>query len=115
MDINTVNKAFGKIQDGMRLMSRGPVEFYLDNLTLVYNEFFKRCSPHQIGDTVTLKDRPNTDNGWAHYRDLLVVGTTGKVVEMNFDDCGFNFAVEILDGKHPRVFTLNERFLKSGM
>lgn len=97
MEIEKLKKAFADIKDGISILGGGPVNFYLDHLVECREEFFSRCTPFRVGDTVELTTTPNTDNGWRESAHFLVQGAKGEVCEIDFSDGKFSIGIKIFN------------------
>jgi hypothetical protein len=83
----------------INLLDSGPLHYYLEKLTECREEFFKRCSPFRVGDTVEMVKTPNIDekSGWWGSRHFLVAGSSATVKSIDFRKGKFMFDVCFTD------------------
>ena len=82
-----VREGITKLEEGMRILSSGPLPYTLQKLTAAQGLLLNRFAPFKVGDRVKLKRAPeilNEMHGWWFCRHFLVKGATGTVRE---SDC----------------------------
>lgn len=90
-------EGLSRINEGIRCLSGGPLEYYLERVDEVFTEFFKRCAPFKEGDVVEIiKEIDFTEaHGWRCSKHFLQVGCRGVVREVDFYKGKFQAAVEM--------------------
>jgi hypothetical protein len=89
--IDRVKEGARLLQQGMNLLSEGPLSYYLEDIAGSVDYLMARFSPIKEGDRVELIDTPLIDEetawGWMASKHFLVAGAQGvaRVVE-----CGRN-------------------------
>lgn len=97
MDIETVKKGFKLMEDGMRILGGGPLDFYVRKLTECYDLLISRYAPFKIGERVILTKTPEIGSvdrwGWLGSKHFLIKGAVGSVTFVEADGDGFRFSV----------------------
>jgi len=85
-----------KIEEGCRLLSSGPANYYLQEVVGAYNYLVNRFSPFKVGDRVELAETPEIKecSGWWSSRHFLKTGEKCKIKEIECDSNGFRYFVE---------------------
>lgn len=100
MNTNDLREAARLIKQGMAMLDKGPLDFYLRELSGAY-DFLLTLAPLQPGTRVMLKDPPiisNDENwGWIGAKHFLVAGAKGTVRQVEADRDGFSYHVEFDD------------------
>jgi hypothetical protein len=108
MDIEKVKQGLKLLDEGMRLLGAGPMDYYAQRLVGCY-EFLLTLAPHQPGDRVRLIDTPVITEreswGWLGGKHFLVKGAIAVVhsVEANFD--GFSYFLKFEDDSWINSYT----------
>lgn len=86
MDIEEIKAGVDKIKEGIKILSKGPMEYYIAKLIECREELFKRCCPFGIGDKVELNQNLDIgkSSGWYHCRHFLTCGSKATVVDIDF-------------------------------
>jgi len=127
MDIENIKEGINKIKEGMSILSKGPMDYYLKGLMECREELFKRCCPFQIGDEVKLivDLKIEKSSGWYICRHFLIVDAKAMVREVDFYRGGFKFELEFYNesfidfhgDEHPIInrhtFVFDENQLRS--
>lgn len=92
-----VQKAMDHFNQGAAILSGGPASFYLERMTEITEEFFKRCSPLQKGDLVEIVGEIKCEDGWREETHNLSVGNRGVVESVDFYKGDFYADVRILN------------------
>jgi hypothetical protein len=99
MDAESLFKACDKLEEGMRILARGPREYYLRRLVACYAMLLDKFAPFKRGDKVQividLEIKP--DSGWYYFREKLRPGCIGEVLTVECD--GFEFGALVAFGK----------------
>ena len=95
MDIENIKNGVSKIKEGISILSRGPMDYYISGLIECQEEFFKRCAPFKVGDVVELTITPKIEktSGLYHCRHFLVCGAKAEVVSVDFYKGSFKFDI----------------------
>jgi len=126
MDIENIKEGINKIKEGMSILSKGPMDYYLKGLMECREELFKRCCPFQIGDEVELivDLKIEKSSGWYSCRHFLIVNAKATVREVDFYRGGFKFELEFYNesfidfhgDEHPiinrHIFVFDENKLR---
>lgn len=69
------------VEDGIRILSSGPLDYTLQKLTKAHEVLMTRFAPFKVGDRVALRRAPDMDSnhGWRHCRHFLIPGAVGTV------------------------------------
>lgn len=81
-----IREGLQDIKTGMEKLNGGPMDYYLDRMIEMSDEFFRRCSPCVVGDSVELIKTPviDLDSGWWPARAFLCAGSRGRVVDVEY-------------------------------
>jgi len=76
-----LREAMEHINRGCRVLSGGPMAYYLERNEEIVKEFYKRCAPFHVGDVVEITVEIDFEKayGWAGYKHLLGKGARGRV------------------------------------
>ncbi len=100
MNIEKVKEAFKLIEQGMGMLSGGPLDYYIRRLTGSY-DFLLTLSPFKMGELVQLADTPIINArdswGWMPYKHFLVKGSVARVASIEADCDGFSYGLEFLE------------------
>lgn len=89
-----VLEGVAKLNEGTKILSQGPLSFYMEELLACFDLLITRFSPYRIGDKVVLNYTPNVEGtGWACFRGKLKAGIQGEVKEIECGKGGFRYQV----------------------
>ena len=99
MRLEKIREGFDLLDQGMRVLASGPIDYYIRNLVDCYELLLERFAPFHIGDRVILTKSPDipTDSGWNCARHFLVKGAVATVRMVEADNKGFTAQVEFDD------------------
>lgn len=78
MDFEEAKRGIDLIKQGLDLLGKGPLDYYLKQLTMTYDAYIA-LSPFKVGDRVTLVAKPNTNNNWNSSKHFLVPGEPATI------------------------------------
>lgn len=97
MDIETVKKGFDLMEQGMRILGGGPMDYYVRRLTECYDLLLEKYAPFKVGDRVMLKKtpaiNPHDSWGWMSSKHFLVKGAVGTVQYVEASKRGFSAGI----------------------
>lgn len=100
MDIEKVKSGLKLLDQGMRQLGAGPMDFYANRLVECY-EFLLTLAPHKVGDRVRLVDAPPINErdswGWMHAKHFIVKGAIAVVAWVEADGEGFSYFLQFDD------------------
>lgn len=100
MNSKEILEAACLIKQGMRMLDRGPLEYYLERLTRCY-DFLLTLAPFQPGARVMMAETPVINEkeswGWIGSKHFLVRGAQAIVRAVHADRDGFSYDVEFDD------------------
>lgn len=134
MDLKTVREGFALMEQGMRKLNGGPLDYYVTRLMDCYELLLDKYAPFKVGDRVVLTETPyiESESGWYSSKHFLVKGAEGIVREVAANRNGFNAGVEFLNQswiptsdslsqgiikgvpvplKEPYIYHFNEKYL----
>lgn len=99
MDLKPYREGLDLIQQGMRKLNGGPMDWYLRKLGECHDLLLSKYAPFHVGGRVFLTETPRieADSGWARSAHFLVRGAVGTIREVDVDGRGFSAAVEFDD------------------
>jgi hypothetical protein len=101
MNIENVKRGVKLIQDGIGVLSAGPLEYYLRKLIECQELLVTKYAPFKVGDRVILTKTPDINSkdswGWMGSKHFLVKGAHGTVRSVDVDGRGFSASVEFDD------------------
>lgn len=96
MNVDNVKEGVALIQQGMSKLARGPLDYYLRNLTACY-EFLLTFAPYQPGDRVRLTKTPEISDrerwGWLRAKHFMKAGAIAQIVSVSSDGHGFDYGL----------------------
>lgn len=108
MDIEKVKEGLKLLDQGMRQLGAGPMDFYCRQLTECY-EYLLTLAPHQVGDRVRLVDAPDINErdswGWMHAKHFIVKGAVATVAHVEADGEGFSYFLQFEDDSWINSYT----------
>lgn len=92
--VENIRKGVKLFQGAISALNRGPLDYYLIELTDAFNEFVRRCSRFQIGDRVELVRAvdPDRSSGWYSYRGCLIPGNPGTITQVGYNSLKNRFS-----------------------
>ncbi len=97
MDIKPIKEAAELMEQATKILSGGPLSFYLDQMLGTYEFVMETLCPFKVGDRVQLTHTPDITGskapGWMHCKHFLVKGAAGEVKSSSCDAKGFYFDV----------------------
>ena len=116
MNSDTVKRAAALMREANDLLARGPLDYYLTEMTAAYDLLMQRFSPFKVGDKVQLAKAPAIEpiSGWRAWQHLMHEGATGRVVCAECGSQGFMFGVvwDADTDSNPGQFKLAEHYLQ---
>jgi hypothetical protein len=114
-NVDAITEGVKLIEQGMRRLSGGPLDYYLKQLVKARELLLTRFAPFKVGDRIILWHTPiiEPESGWYCSRHFLVAGSLGTVKESDCDGEGrLRFYVEFdnetwidYDGKEQPVIS----------
>lgn len=113
MNTDRVKEGFSLLQEGMKILQHGPLDYYVRRLTGAY-EFLLTLAPHKVGDHVRLMRTPEISDkkawGWICGKHFLIEGAEAVVKGVEADSEGFSYDLTFEDDswidsdkvEHPR-------------
>jgi hypothetical protein len=99
MNDDNLSKGLKLIQDGIDVLSRGPLSYYIEKALAYREALFTRFAPFQVGDQVRLIKSwlppEGRASGWAGSKHFLVQGAKGTVCGMDYSNGQFYADVRI--------------------
>lgn len=127
MNTDNVKEAAVLLTKAMQLLQRGPLDFYLKEISGAIEYCKEHYSPFRIGDEVILCSTPeiNENHGWTSCKHFLVKGARAIVQEVDLGSKGFTYKVIFEDESwinrdkevvktedgHRHTFGFSERYL----
>lgn len=100
MNANDFKESFRLIEQGIRQLQGGPVDYYCNKLCGAY-EYLLSIAPHPAGSRVELAKTPEINAkdsyGWMGSKHFLVEGSVAIVREVDADARGFSYQLEFED------------------
>lgn len=97
-----VSKAALLMDEAHELLRKGPLSFYLREMSAAYELLMSRYAPFKVGDRVKLAKTPDITPehapGWMSCRHFLVQGAIATVSDARCGEGGFRFDV-MFDGE----------------
>lgn len=83
-----------KLNEGSKILSQGPLSFYMEELLACFDLLINRFSPYKVGDKVILNYTPVVEGtGWSCFKGKLEKGIEGEVKEIGCGKGGLRYQV----------------------
>ena len=91
MDIERVKEAVKKIEDGYKMLSAGPLSYYLEKLVYHSDTLLNKFAPLKLGQIARICKEIECTGGWTGSEQTLALGATGQITGIEYDDDSFYF------------------------
>lgn len=82
--VASMKEAVSHIAKARDIMSRGPLDYYLEKLVEHSEALLERYAPLKVGQKAVIVGKVKCENGWAGRERTLAMGATGTISSVDF-------------------------------